>query len=66
MKNIDIVMECKDYSILYNWQATFTPWIVAYKIDKSDMTWKQGHYFSDKDRCYKYFIDTIRTSIQLD
>lgn len=35
-----------DYTVLYNDTNTYQPYVVAYKYNKSDNTWAQGHYFS--------------------
>lgn len=39
----------KSYTLLFNPQVSFQPYVVAYAYDEEDGTWGQGHYFSTFD-----------------
>ena len=40
-----IYMQKGNYTLLKLANVSYQPYVVAYKFNKSDNTWNQGHYF---------------------
>ena len=59
-KEIKLNLSRIKYTLVFLPEATYTPWVAAFRYDKTDNTWGQGHYFTNKYDALEYLVETYK------